>query len=102
MDECRAYESASLWNCSSLQAHIRYASRLRATTMKQKELSLDLIQRLYFIDNLSQEEIARKLNVSQWMISNRMRAAGLKSKARTRNLWKRKYSVDERAFKKLS
>src|SRR3954470_574000 len=70
--------------------------------MERKKISLKVIQQMYFIDNLSQQEIARRLNVSQWAISNRMRNAGLKSRARTRNLWKRKYRVDEAVFKKLS
>jgi hypothetical protein len=70
--------------------------------MKRKELPLDLIHHLYFVDDLSQEEIAKRLGVTQWMISDRMRTAGLRSKARTRNLWQKKYCVDEEAFKSLN
>ena len=62
----------------------------------------EFIGREYFVNNKSQQEIADEFGASQWVISNRMRVYGLKTKERTWKLHKKKYSVDENFFDKIN
>ncbi|MFH1257058.1 MAG: hypothetical protein V1494_07265 [Candidatus Diapherotrites archaeon] len=62
----------------------------------------EFIEKQYFENNKSQEEIAKMLGISQWVISNRMRKYGFKTKKRTWRLHKKIYSLDESFFDNLN
>ncbi|MDO8488382.1 MAG: hypothetical protein Q7S31_03670 [bacterium] len=70
--------------------------------MKRREIDLDVVRQKYYIDCLSQDQIAKQLNVSQWVISNRINVAGLERLSRTRKLNPRKYSINHYAFDHLN
>jgi hypothetical protein len=64
-------------------------------------ISKTLIEEEYFKNYKSQEEIAKMLGVSQWVISHRMRKYGLKPRKRTWKITERRYSVDDNFFEKI-
>jgi len=70
--------------------------------MKRINISLKEIKKKYYSENKSQEQIAKEFNVSQWVISQRMKEQKLKTKSKTRNLGKKKYSVNEYLFDKIT
>lgn len=70
--------------------------------MKRYNISLDVISKKYHKEGKSQQEIANELNVSQWVVSNRMRQAELKIFSKTRKLNPQKYTIDHNAFNKIN
>lgn len=71
--------------------------------MPQKyNISKEFIEKEYFENNKSQDEIAKMLGISQWVISQRMMEFSLKPKENTRKLWQRKYFVDDNFFDELN
>ena len=66
------------------------------------KIDKSLIEQEYFQNNKSQKEIANKLGISQWVISQRMKEFGLKSKNRTWKLHNHVYSVNEEFFDELN
>lgn len=70
--------------------------------MRKYNVSLDLIRHRYYVEGRSQEQIAKELAISQWVISNRMRKAGLKILSRTRRFNPWKYNINHHAFDKLN
>ncbi|MCR4368485.1 MAG: hypothetical protein NUV67_01105, partial [archaeon] len=65
-------------------------------------ISKEFIEEQYFQNNLSQQEIADLLGVSQWVISQRMKKFGLKPKERTWKIHKPIYSVNHSYFDSLN
>lgn len=65
-------------------------------------IPIDLIKQKYFVENKSQEAIANELNISQWVISQRMRTNNIPRKSKTRNLTHQKYVLDHNALDKLN
>lgn len=70
--------------------------------IRRRVVNLDIVKQRYYVDGLSQDQIAKLLGVSQWVISDRMRGVGLESLNRTRKLNPRKYSVNHSAFDRLN
>lgn len=62
----------------------------------------EFIEQRYFAGGKSQQEIASELGMSQWVISQRMKEYGLKTKERTWKLGKRKYHVNDDFFDELN
>jgi len=75
---------------------------LNVLMQEKYSISKKLIEREYFNNNKSQEEIAKSLGISQWVISNRMREYGLKPRERTWKIGMRKYSVDDYFFEEIN
>lgn len=63
---------------------------------------MDLVRYKYYTEGKSQERIAKELAISQWVVSDRMRKAGLKTLSRTRGLNPWKYSINHHAFDELN
>jgi len=62
----------------------------------------EAIKQKYYKEGKSQQRIANELGISQWMVSDRMRKAGLKTKPKHRNLTRQKYTVNETALYKIT
>lgn len=65
-------------------------------------LSIEQIKHKYYKENKSQAQIAKELEVSQWVISHRMRTAELEIKSKTRNFTNRKYTVNHDYFDRIT
>jgi len=65
-------------------------------------ISKEFIKKEYFENNKSQQEIADKLGISQWVISHRMRKYNLKAKERTWKIGKKKYIVNDNFFDEVN
>mgnify|MGYP001160614852 CR=1 FL=1 len=63
---------------------------------------IEAIKQKYYKEGKSQQQIADELGISQWMVSDRMRKARLKTKPKTWKLGQRKYELNEAAFDKIT
>ena len=70
--------------------------------MKRLVVSKETLKHKYHIENKSQDQIAKELGISQWVISDRMRKFKIDRKPKTRNLGKRKYNLNEHFFDKIT
>lgn len=57
---------------------------------------------MYLYKMYSQDEIGRRHNCSQWVISNRLRSFGIKTRPKTCNLVKREYRYNRNFLKNLT
>ena len=71
---------------------------LRSIGMRRKNVSLDLVKYKYYDEKKSQQHIADELSVSQWVISDRMRKAGLQILSKTRKFNPWKYNINHYSF----
>lgn len=70
--------------------------------MRKVDVSLTTIKRLYFNEGKSQDEIAKELGVSQWVVCKRLRDAGLKARDRSAAGSHRLYDRNELALDELT
>ena len=69
---------------------------------EKHSIAKDYIFDQYYNQSKSQDEIAKQLGVSQWLISQRMMKFGFTPKSKTRNIGIRKYFVDDNFFDELN
>lgn len=70
--------------------------------MKKNDIPVNVIKTMYFCEGFSQNKIAKHFGVSQTVISDRMKEAGLPTLPKTRKLINRKYKVNEYAIDDLT
>lgn len=69
--------------------------------MHKYKLPISEIGSLYYGKGLSQQAIADRFGVSQWVICHRMKEEGWKALDKTRRFNPRKYKIDHNAFSRL-
>jgi len=69
-----------------------------------KRLCIDksILKSMYLYKRHSQDEIGRRFNCSQWVISNRLRSLGIKTRLKTCNLVKRTYRYNNNFLKNIT
>ena len=70
--------------------------------MKKILIDRTILKRLYVYKRYSQDDIGRKFNCSQWVISNRLRFFCIKTRPRTCKLSNRKYTYNKNFLEKIS
>lgn len=66
------------------------------------EIDPNVLKKLYYDDELSQARIAKWLNVTQYVVSSRMRELGLKTRPKHHKLSRQKYKINESCLKEIT
>lgn len=69
--------------------------------MKRKIIDVERVKKMY-ADGMSQDAIAEELGITQYIVSHRLREAGVKTRPNTYRLNERKYGLNENVFKRLT
>lgn len=70
--------------------------------MKRIHIDRTMLKRMYVYKRLSQNEIGKRFNCSQWVISSRLRHFGIKTRPRTWNLSRRIYIYNKQFLSNIS